>query len=300
MADHDGGQLGELLHQLRRIGRSGAAADVQETFALCARAQPATAAAPWTVRDLAYGQDPAQVLDVHGPDPLRTPRPVLLFVHGGGFVGGSRRLPGTPFYDNVGGWASAHGMLAVTVDYRLAPRARWPAGADDVAAALAWTQRHIGEHGGDPARVVLVGHSAGAAHVASYLAGHAGAVRPPAGAVLLSGIYDVPLARRTAQGEQGGQLAAYYGTSETEAHSSLPALLGGDLPLLLGVAEFDLPLFQAQAAALVPAIAARSGALPPLIWVPGHTHFSEVLTLGLDQLALGAVLARFLRGLLEP
>src|SRR5439155_226232 len=67
----------------------------------------------------------------------------------------------------------------------------------DVAAAVAWTRTHIAGHGGDPTRIVLMGHSAGATHIASFLAGHGGqAADQIAAAVLLSAIYDAPEAAR--------------------------------------------------------------------------------------------------------
>jgi acetyl esterase/lipase len=65
-------------------------------------------------------------------------------------------------------------MVGVTITYRLAPEHPWPAGAQDVGQAVAWVTEHISGYGGDRARMVVAGHSAGAAHVAGYLAGHAG------------------------------------------------------------------------------------------------------------------------------
>lgn len=85
------------------------------------------------------------------------PAPVIIFLHGGGWVTGSldthdalsRRL------------ANATGCLVLSVDYRLAPEHRYPAGLDDVAAVLEWTHSSIGDRGGDPKRIALAGTSAG-------------------------------------------------------------------------------------------------------------------------------------------
>jgi triacylglycerol lipase len=120
---------------------------------------------------------------------------VLVFVHGGAFVGGNRRTgPGSPFYDNVMLWAVQHGMVGVNMTYRLAPQNPWPAGPEDIGLALRWVQRNIEARGGDPARVFLLGHSAGASHVAAYVAKPelpgSGALRL-AGAMLLSGVYRI-------------------------------------------------------------------------------------------------------------
>ena len=119
-------------------------------------------------RDQAYGAHPRQQLDVFAPDGIAEPRPVLIFVHGGGFVGGERHAAGTPFYDNVGVWAARNGFVGVTMSYRLAPDFMFPAGPDDIGGAIAWVRENIAAHGGDPGAIVLLGQSAGASHVAAY------------------------------------------------------------------------------------------------------------------------------------
>ena len=113
-------------------------------------------------RDLAYGSDPLQKLDVFSPTakPAKL-RPVLLFVHGGGFVRGDKKTT-----DNMVVWGVDNGMVGVAINYRLAPKDPWPAGAKDLASAIAWTRAHIADYGGDPDRIILWGHSAGANHVA--------------------------------------------------------------------------------------------------------------------------------------
>lgn len=146
------------------------------------------------VRDEAYGSDARQRLDVFSPAAAGAPRPVLIFVHGGGFTQGDKHPPGSPFYDNIMLWAVANGgMVGVNMTYRLAPQHQWPAGAEDVAAAVAWTKANVSRFGGDPARVFLMGHSAGAIHVASYLS-HPEFYKVPggglAGAILVSGLYE--------------------------------------------------------------------------------------------------------------
>ena len=92
-------------------------------------------------------------------------------------------------------WAVRKGYIGVDATYQLAPRAIWPAGAEDLAAAVRWVHDNINARGGDPASVYLMGHSSGAVHVADYVS------RPElqkvkggglAGAILVSGIYDTP------------------------------------------------------------------------------------------------------------
>ncbi len=87
-------------------------------------------------RDIAYGSDPLQKLDVFTPDGATGRNlPVLLFVHGGGFTRGDKHGPFYP--DNITLWAAKNGMVGVNIDYRLAPKDPWPAGVNDLTAAIA-------------------------------------------------------------------------------------------------------------------------------------------------------------------
>lgn len=174
----------------------------------------------------------------------------------------------------------------MTVNYRPAPRHPWPAGADDVGAAIAWTH----DHGGDPARIVLIGHSAGETHVASWLASQGGiGAKHIAAAVMLLGIYDAPTAdRHESNPALKRSLRAYFGANTR--HSALAGLLEARLPMLFAVAEFDWPVFHRQTALLVEAMFRRRGTVPRLAWLAGHTHFSGCLLLGLPDQALDAAL----------
>ena len=142
-------------------------------------------------RDLAYGPDPAQVLDLFLPE--EGPTGLIVFVHGGAWQGGSRHE-----YDRVAARLRREGRAVATVDYRLSPGVRHPAHAEDVARALAWLRAHAAQYGFVPSRIVAVGHSAGA-HILATIATDPKllAQASPAGFVGLEGIYDVPdLARR--------------------------------------------------------------------------------------------------------
>lgn len=88
-----------------------------------------------------------------GPGPL----PVLLYFHGGGWVLGNLES-----HEGVcRAIANAAGLIVVVVDYRLAPEHRFPAAVEDAYAAAVWAAAHVGEFGGDPARVAVGGDSAG-------------------------------------------------------------------------------------------------------------------------------------------
>lgn len=109
---------------------------------------------------LVYGPEPRQVLDVYGPDSA-VDAPVVVFIYGGGWKDGSRGD-----YRFVGSALAALGFVCVIPDYRLYPAVRYPVFLRDCAAAVAWTRSHIATHGGNPRRISLLGHSAGAYNAA--------------------------------------------------------------------------------------------------------------------------------------
>ena len=186
-------QTEETSGSLLEIGR---VVDLPKTAALFA---PMQEEEPYqgvkTEREVKYGPADRHLLDVFTPETAVSARPVLIFIHGGAFVGGNKRTtPTSPFYDNVMLWAVHNGFVGVNATYRLAPQSPYPAGAEDLAAVVAWVAGKIGERGGDPARIYLMGHSAGAVHVANYVS-HPEFYKVRdgglAGAVMVSGIYDL-------------------------------------------------------------------------------------------------------------
>jgi acetyl esterase/lipase len=98
-------------------------------------------------------------LDVYEPTKEATaPRPVVLFIHGGSWNSGSKD---DFIYKAIGRRLAKNGFVGVVISYRLSPQVQVPQQADDCARALAWTVANIKDYGGDPARIVLMGHSAG-------------------------------------------------------------------------------------------------------------------------------------------
>lgn len=223
-------------------------------------------------RDISYGPHERHELDIFTREGT-SGAPVLVFVHGGGFVMGDKRSAATPFYENVGNFAARQGWVGVTINYRLAPDHRWPSGGEDLARVVEWLQAHIAEYGGDPARIFVMGQSAGAVHVAEYIARYAPKV---AGALLISGIYDVS----TATPNQFQ--AAYYGDDRSAypATATLPGLVETKVPLLIVTAEFDPHDFQVQAANLAAAYTAHHQLMPWFHFLAGHNHLSPVLEIG--------------------
>lgn len=142
-------------------------------------------------RDMAYGDGPRRTLDVYAPTEGGQPLPVIVFIYGGSWRSGDK-----DDYEFLGNALASRGFVTIVPDYRLVPDVQFPAFLEDCAAALKWVTDHVAEHGGDPNRIVLAGHSAGAynavmlALASDYLSAagvDAGAIR---GAIGLAGPYD--------------------------------------------------------------------------------------------------------------
>ncbi len=185
-----GGQgKGTILLTRRNLSIAGLA-----TLAGCSRLDllnganalvPGDAAVKRVVSGAAFGSEARQRLDVHAPADARG-APVLVFFYGGSWASGRRQD-----YGFAARALAARGFVVVVPDYRIVPQARWPAFVEDGAAAIAWTRANIAASGGDPARIGVIGHSAGA-HIAMMLAldrrwGAADAIRAGVG---LAGPYD--------------------------------------------------------------------------------------------------------------
>ena len=113
--------------------------------------------------NLAYGDDPRQHLDIIEPR-LGENLPVVVFWYGGSWTAGRKSE-----YRFVGDALAKRGIVTVIADYRLYPQVTFPLFDEDGARAVAWVEHHVREYRGDPARLVLMGHSAGG-HTAAFLA----------------------------------------------------------------------------------------------------------------------------------
>jgi len=118
------------------------------------------------LRDLPYGDEyPRQVLDVYRPAGGSTSAPVLLQIHGGGWVFGNKHEQGLPLVYHL----VARGWVVVAPNYRLSPKGRFPDHLLDCKRALAWIRQNIAGYGGDPGFIAVTGGSAGA-HLAALMA----------------------------------------------------------------------------------------------------------------------------------
>lgn len=143
----------------QRLGLAAAAAALTAAcsplslFATLAPKDPAIR----SVDGAAYGPDPRQKLDVYAPRAATGAAPVAVFFYGGSWDTGRRQD-----YNWVGRALAARGFVTVVVDYRLYPQVRYPGFLEDGAQAVRWSIDHAKDFGGDPHRIVLIGHSAGA------------------------------------------------------------------------------------------------------------------------------------------
>ena len=251
------------------------------------------------VRDIAYGDDERHRLDVYLPLGADGPAPVAIFLHGGGFIRGDK----ADRY-HVGDYFSRHGILAVLPNYRLGPRHRWPAGAEDVAAALGWARAHVARHGGNPDHIVLVGESAGAAHIAA--ATLLRRFHPPeglriAGAYLASGVYNAELEllarRQLGIATPDPRNEAYFGPdfASYRSMSTVAQVDAEPFPLAISYAELDPVQMQAQAGELFARLVTQHGFQPQISVVAGHNHLSQVYSINSGDEALAGRMLAFVR-----
>jgi len=144
------------------------------------------------VRDAAYGPGERQKLDVYAPAAADgQPLPVLMFIYGGSWRYGEK-----DDYEWLGAALAAQGFLVIVPNYRLVPDVVFPAFVEDCAAAVRWAVDNSAAHGGDPNKLVLSGHSAGAYNAimlalnGAYLAAAGVDASRVRGAIGLAGPYD--------------------------------------------------------------------------------------------------------------
>jgi arylformamidase len=193
------------------------------------------------IADTHYGADRAQRLDVYTTEGIHA-RPVIVMVHGGGWMFGDKANPG------VAGAKLEHfaaeGYVFVSVDYRLWPGVGPVEQAGDVALALAYVQKHAQAWGGDGSRVILMGHSAGA-HLVALLAATPELARlhgaaPWLGTVVLdSAALDVPKIMR---GPHAGFYDQVFGRTSEGWRDASPVdrLAGKAAPMLLVCSDLRL------------------------------------------------------------
>lgn len=250
-------------------------------------------------RELAYGPDARHRLDAFVPEQRATGAPIVVFLHGGGYIGGERSpVPGL-IYDNVPTFFARHGMIGVNATYRLAPAHRWPSGGEDAGRVVAWLHDNGARLGGDPRRIFLVGHSAGATHAATWTfmrSVHGDAGPRIAGALLVSGVYAALHPRYSEESPRPNQFA-YYGddTSRWPGMWPFDHVRPGHPPVFVVSAELEPYYFAWPSVALVDALVRCDRRMPEFRVLPGHNHVSSVLLINSAIDDLGPDLLRFIR-----
>lgn len=211
--------------------------------------------------------DPANglALDVYRPPGAGArSAPVVVFFYGGAWERGRREQ-----YGFVGRRLARNGVVAIVADYRTWPRAGFPDFVDDAARAVAWTRANAAAHGGDPARLFVAGHSAGA-HIAAlvatdarYLRPHGLAPRDLAGVIGLSGPYDFRV---------GARYAPIFGPRTQWPRARVLGAVDGDEPPFLLVHGEDDRVVHAGESRLMADRLRAAGGEAQLLLLPGASH----------------------------
>ena len=263
---------------------------MREAFAALHAAAPKDGVV--VTKDVAYGPYPRNILDVYKPTRGASPTPVVIFVHGGAYVGGDKS-----YYGNVTTWFARQNVLGINATYRLAPAAKWPAATEDIAGMVKWTRENAAKFGGDPNRIVLIGHSAGATHVANYIFNKG---LQPSGApgvastVLISGRYRLSY---DSSDPNGKAMQAYFG-DDLSVYGDRSAIThikdGARIPVFTVIAEYELAGLDIMGAELLAGLCARDASCPRFTQLAKHNHGSEVFAFNTPDEQLGREILDFM------
>ncbi|PNG24769.1 alpha/beta hydrolase [Methylocella silvestris] len=245
---------------------------------------PVLSGAKAIARDVAYGAQPRRRLDVYAPTAASS-APVVVFLHGGGWETGAKED-----HRFVMGALAGRGFVAITLNYGLYPAVRYPVFLEDAAMAVAWTKNQAAEFGGDPARIVLLGHSAGA-YIAAMLSLDArwlGGVgldpaRDIAAAIGLAGPYDfLPL--------RSPVLRTIFGAPESWPQTQPIAYVTGENPkMLLATGDDDDAVDPCKPHRLAAKIRESGGDVQTIVY-PGLSHRGILAALAMPLRFLAPVL----------
>ncbi|MGQ4660879.1 alpha/beta hydrolase fold domain-containing protein [Lysobacter sp. F6437] len=204
-------------------------------------------------------------LDIYRPQPMpATAAPVVVFFYGGSWQRGKREQ-----YRFVGRRLAANGILTIVADYRTWPRAGFPDFIDDAAQAVAWARDNAASRGGDPDRLFVAGHSAGA-HIAAllatdgrYLRRHGIAPTNLAGVVGLSGPYDFVI---------DGDLEPVFGPRTQWPQAQPVNFVSGDEPPFLLVHGLDDDVVESRDSIELADKLRANGVNAHLLLLPDGTH----------------------------
>jgi acetyl esterase/lipase len=239
-------------------------------------------------KDVAYASPAAdrQILDIYAPEGAKN-LPVIFWIHGGGWQAGDKSDVGVKPE-----WFNKHGFVVVSTNYRLLPKVDMGTIIRDVAKSLGWVHKHIAEYGGDPGRIVVGGHSAGAQLAAivctdeSYLKAEGVPFSALKGCIPVDGdTYDVPAIIEVAETRvrvhqfppiKNGHRAKFGNTPENHKNFSAVTHVakGKDIPPFLIVYVADHPDTSAQARRLGDVL--KASGIPVAMYGGRETSHSKI------------------------
>ncbi|MER8978246.1 MULTISPECIES: alpha/beta hydrolase [unclassified Mesorhizobium] len=234
--------------------------------------------------DIAYGEGEAERLDLFFPPGERRDLPVHIFIHGGYW-----RMFSRSDYSYVANTVTKAGAIAVIVDYALMPEVRMAAIVDQIRRAKQWVLDNIAAHGGDPARLSVSGHSAGA-HLATFLFEKTPMPSRIRAALLLGGLYDLkPL--------QTSFLQPLIGITDEEATAFTPMTRWHDpeTAATILVGDQETSPFHQQAADFGKRLRAQ-GHLVCDLRLNDRNHMNSVRDLGISGTQSGDCLMAMIEG----
>jgi Carboxylesterase family len=289
----------DIAKELITIGRGVC---VPETAQLYRPLQPNPPYAGVTfTRDVSFGPDPKDVLDVAEPEKGGGKRPVLIYVSGGAGNKQQGGPNGDVFYDNVMVWAVKNGMVGVNMQRH--PGKEWDDPAKAVGMIVQWVNQNIASHKGNPERVFIWTQSAGNVPVSTYV-GHSDLwgpkgvgikgvifMSPPAFDILPAtpppvqggfGPCGQPSGRSAAAAPAAGRGPGGPGRAQVDpatqlARSNLPGLISSKLPFMLVTAELDPPNIIGFADTLKTELC-KANRCPAYTTFKDHSHISEVMS----------------------
>lgn len=248
-------------------------------------------------------------LDFYRPDPGSVPEgtrwPVLIFVHGGGWVYGDRAQTtgGADIYRNIGRFFASQGVGTAVISYRLQPEATWREQVEDVGRASRYVKDRVAHFGGDPEAIFLSGHSAGAHLAARFGLGPVATRKAgvhPCGLILVSGAaYDLSDEETYELGANRTYFEERFlegSDDDWETSASVVHLVEeGSPPALIVWASGEPEKLKHQSQLLARAYSEAHARAWTAI-VPGEDHERIVLTLSRDDRTAGPAMLDFIRG----
>ncbi len=264
------------------------------------------------VRDISYASSPGadpdkQRLDLFVPEE-KAPWPVLVFVHGGGWTEGDRslRAGGRDVYANIGRYFASRGVGTAVISYRLQPQVTWREQLDDVSQAVAWVHDHVAGYGGDPQRIFVSGHSAGAQLVTWVALDETRLARLGAGNPRLCGLIPVSGAALDLTDEQTWALGASpayfeqrFGDGESgeawQREASPIFHVRQDSPPTLVIYASGEPEDIKRQSVLLDRALRAAGAESRTVLVPDEDHYRIILALSRPDKTAAPAILEFIR-----